>query len=286
MGMRPGDTRLQIPQDADLIEDEDELEPDEEPEGSEPPESGASEEEIPDEYFGIRLADIQDEAVRKQTYDTLQEANRVANRRYQEIAEMRKEAEAATRERRVTAEPEDSEEEDLPESDEELLRAIGLDPELLRYDELTKPLAALARRTLTVERELQGMSQSSEAEKWERNFFGTLESLEDQHGAIPYDRAVIEEVAVERNIYDPEALYWAIMGPVRAAATVDRQPKAPAKDAVRDLKRTIGTPRKARGGAKGATTSKAKPATLQEAFEQARQKHNVPSAFDPFAYDE
>lgn len=284
MGMRLDDPRFE-PEGDLTVEDELEFEEDvdvsdESDKGNEPePLESDAGEDIPDEYFGYRLADIEDPEAKKATYEALQEANRVANRRLQEIAELRKQAEEEARKTLPTQQaPESDEPAEL--SDEELLIQAGMDPELLQYDDFGKPLVALLRRQAELEKALEGQAQASEAEKWERQFYGKLEALEAENGAIPYDRETVEAFALERNVFDPEALYWTIMGPVlrEAAKSPNPQPK-------RDLKRQVGGQPRRRASAPGATQLKT-PKTLKEAFEVAKQQHNVPTGYDPFAFEE
>lgn len=248
----------------------------------ETPESEAGHEDVPDEYFGVRLDHITDPEAKRATFETLKEANRVSNRRLQEIAELRKQAEEEARQQlpapQQVEQPEEIDYSSL--SDEELLAQAGLDPDLLQYEDFGKPVAEMVRRQLALEQRLEGMSQASEAEKWESQFYGKLESLESTHGKLPYDRETIESYAIERNIFDPDALYWSVMGPVLREAA--QQPQGP--DPRRELKRKVGgQPR--RGSSPGSIQTK-KPETLKEAFEVAKQKHNVPAAFDPFAFEE
>lgn len=272
-----------------LTEPDVEPEPDQEP-GKAPgeplsPEPGSpstegDDQEIPDEYFGVKLSEIPDEAARKQVFETLQQANKVTNARFQELAELRKQAEEEAR--KVLPERQAPGDEPTERTPEELLVAAGLDPELLRYDEIGKPVVALLERLMGLEEQLQGVTQQTESQAWEAKFFGKLEGLESKFGEIPYEREDVEAFAIERNIYDPDALYWAIMGPVLREAAVDRVPQ---NNAVRDLKRQVGSGNRKRSSAPGSTQG-GKPTTLQEAYEAAKTHHNVPAGHDPFAYDE
>ena len=254
-----------------------ELELDEGLEQPEPSESSTSD-DIPDEFFGHDLAGIEDEEARRATYEALKEVDRTANARLREIAELRKELDKeAARARMQPREPE-QQRSAADYTDEELMDYIGADPDILRYEELAKPMLKLARNQIQQDQRLDGLSQSNESATWERQFYGELDRLESDFGKIPYDRGTIEDFAVERSIFDPAALYWSIMGPIQREAA---QPRTSAQDsAVRDLKRGLRGPRRQAGQQPVETSDK--PKNMQEAYEMAKRQLKVPQNVDPF----
>jgi hypothetical protein len=204
---------------AEEVEEPEEVEDQQESDKGIEPEPSESDdgEEIPDEYFGFRLSDIEDPEAKKATYDSLRQANRVANRRLQEIAELRKTAEEEARKTVPQPSQQAASEEETNFSDmtdEEILAQAGLDPDILQYEDFGKPVAEMVRRQLRLEQKLEGQTNASEAEAWERKFYTQLDTLQETHGNLPFDRETVEAYAIERNVFDPDALYWSHDGPI------------------------------------------------------------------------
>lgn len=244
----------------------------------EPPESGGDEDDLsqfPENYFGENIkeyAEANGVEAAKAYFKGLQDANRVGNRRLQEIAELRKAAEEEAKKEAAKKRVVDTQQPEPEElSDEELLEQAGIDPSVLQYEELGKPLVAMLRRQVELESKLEAAASDAQGREWENQFFGALDKLQSEHGKITYEdgtpvsKADLEEFAIEINTYDPEALYWRIMGPVLA----NRPAPKPSSDK-RDLKRSISQPRR-KGGAAGSTQGKP-PRTLAEHLEASKQK--------------
>lgn len=237
--------------------------------------------QFPEEFFGTNIREYAEEhGVEAATafHNALKDANRVSNRRMQEIAELRKTAEADAAKdaatRRVTDEA--SQEPPVELSDEDLLTQFGLDPAVLQYEELGKPLVALVKSQTALQTQLANLTKEAESQAWETDFFGTLDTLQKESGTItdesgvPVDRVDLEEFAIENNIYDPAALYWRLMGPVLASKPVPPKPATPAR---RDLKRSLSGPKR-KAGAAGSVTGQP-PKTLREHFDAAKEAAGV-----------
>lgn len=242
---------------------------------------------FPENFFGENIRAYAEEhgvEAAETYYNALQDANKVANSRLREISEERKKLEEVIRakelERRTTApEPNDA---DDPRnmSDEDALAAFGMDPDLLEYESVGKPIAQMARELLATRQQFEHVSRESAADRAEREWHSKLDSIEATEGKMTYEdgtpipRADLEQFAIEKRILDPEALYWTVMGPVFAKKNAKVTKKADATDKkVRDLKRSISTPRR-RGGS-GKATQVAKPQSLKDHLENAAKGMNV-----------
>lgn len=249
--------------------------------GLEPSEGEPSSDPVPDSYMGFDLTSIEDDEARRAAYDSLREADRVANARLREAAEARKQAEEKAREEalqsRYTQQPE-PEVEEL--SDEELLATNGFDPEILKYEDYGKPIVQLLRNQLNQQAEVEAMRQQQAAAAWENQFFAQFEALEDQYGELPYDRQTIEQHAIENNIGDPSALYWSIAGPIHAQQARGSFGQQPSQ--VRETKRRVAAGVRPRTSSPEAVTPDTKPKSLIDIYKQSKKAQEIPESVDPF----
>ena len=278
-----------VPKSVEELENDDNLEPEPtkqgegvKPEPSEPSDGDDDLSKFPEDYFGKNIKEYAEEhgvEAAETFYDALKDANRVANSRLQEIAELRKQAEEEARKTRVVEEAKPEEKKEL--TDEELFEANGLDPSLLQYDEM-KPLTVVLRRQQAMEESMAASQQERQYTEWENNFFGTLDKLQSSEGKIldtdgnPVDNQTLQEFAIENNIYDADALYWRIMGPMRSqkTPTIADPERKQRKREISGVKRRRGT----------SGSSDQKPAsTLAEHFENAKKELGVSG--DPFAHE-
>lgn len=274
-----------------LDAEEEELEPEfeeeevvEEPTGSEPPETTDSETELPDTFFGHDIKGYRekfgDEAA-TEYYNALAEADRAANKRIRELSAALKAREEDTQP--TIQEPQVEAEEEI--SDEDLLVRYGMSPDLLQYEDFGKPIVAMLRNQIALEGRLDNLQKTSEAEAWSNQFFGTFDKLQSEYGDLGVDHRTLEQVAVDRNIFDAEALYWLMAGPVnRAAATRQPTTKKQGQGDLRKLKKAVSNTRR-RSSAPG-SVGQGKPKTLQEAFEAARKSQGISESIDPFAAED
>jgi hypothetical protein len=252
----------------------------EEPFGSEQPEDSGDEalEEFPENWFGHNIREYAEEygvEAAKAHFEALQDSNRAASRRIQELAESRKQAhERQTQERfqiQETPEP-------VELTDEEALEAMGISPQLLEYEDMGKPVAQLAKVALELNNKLEETNRALQSSQWEQEFWGTFNELQSAEGQVPYAREDIEAFAAERGLFDAEALYWMLAGPVarRAGTGSQPKPKAPAnrqQREMRGLKKGIST--KGRGASRQGATAPGKPKSMREAYEIALKQKNL-----------
>ena len=292
-----------VPADPSLVIDEDDQGTNQNPDGKAPsdgaarpePEGGTKTEEeriaaLPENFFGENLQDYaKDNGVEatEGRYKGLQDANRVANSRLREIADIRKAAEdelSKAKAALAAKPPEVSDEDDISKlEDDEVLARMGIDASSIPYDELKKPMVVMARQTLQSQAQMEALAAGSENDRWEREFFGRLEKLQDEFGEITLDdgtqvdKATLETYAIENSIFHPDALYWALQGPVVAQS----KKLAPSQAKV-DQKRQIGT-RPRRAAPAGGTQPK-KPVSLADHFDVVKRQKGVTE--DPFAHPE
>ena len=125
----------------------------------------------------------------------------------------------------------DTEQTDEPVTftDEELMEALGIDPEASMDPERDKREVALARELLSLKNQVEGLTSATSAEAEEKYWESSLDKLEAEFGPLPVKkgetaadtRLRLYEMAAERSIGDPEAAYWRFMGPVRAQLSKD-----------------------------------------------------------------
>lgn len=164
-----------------------------------------AQEDVPEEYWGIRLEDLSAEQ-RAEVIKGLEQRDSTINKLQQQLAEVRKaESEAAP------AEAEEAEEVD----DDTLLRAAGYDPETF-YDPAQKaPVIATLRRQLALEEQVEALSESRQVETTERVWNNELDALEAEHGKLPFDRDDVIRLAVSEGYPTPFETYFRIMGPAQ-----------------------------------------------------------------------
>jgi hypothetical protein len=253
-------------------------------EGAEAPEQPESvteedEEEVPTEYMGHDLAHLPSDA-RQEVINVLKEQDRVVNRRMQEIADDRKKLAEEARTRRPALESQEVEVEQELDLDQ-IAESLGIDTKHAYYEDLKPFLSPILGKLYESENKLSEWEQASTARTWEQEFDGKLSSLQKDFGTLPYDLDTIKEAAIENNVFDANAIYWSVMGPLQhKAADEFRKRSGTQKDALRDLKKGLSST-KARSSARGTTSAQGKPKNILEAFELAKAQHGGDSLYVP-----
>lgn len=167
-------------------------------------------EEVPTEYFGLDLSGLEPE------------------QRAAVISELKKRDDhigKLLRERAPEAEPTSEEPDAEPEEelkDEEILEALGLDPESNPLDETAAKIAVpLVKRQIMQEKLLSQLIEAQELAEIDRMWRSSLSGLEREFGALPkeVDHDAVMAFAAEQGITNPVDAYWRIVGPGRAALT-------------------------------------------------------------------
>lgn len=104
-------------------------------------------------------------------------------------------------------------------SDEDILQALGLDPDNPFDEQAAKVAVPLVRKQLEQEAMLSQLIEMQELNEIDRSWRGTLGDLEKEFGVLPteLDHEAVMEYAANNGINSPVAAYWQIMGPGRAA---------------------------------------------------------------------
>lgn len=229
-----------------------------------PPASGSKEgeeevegdgEPVPDSLFGVDLSSLP-EPERKTFIREWTEQNKQISKLQREKAELKQETPPAK-----AAEPE------LPEpvTDEVLAQALRLDLEDPDDARLAERLIPLARMNLEMKAQLEATASTVSVDAEARYWNGELDKLEARFGKLPEERIELLERAAAKGIADPEAAYWAAVGPIRVAVTeaLDRQLKAAQKTG----KKAVSTPRPKSGETVQAKALESK--TTKEAVAEA-----------------
>lgn len=174
-------------------------------EGTPPEAVGAvQEEDVPTSYWGVDLTDIP------------------ADKRAAIIAASeQQEGYIKQLQAKLAAEPEPvapNEETPEPVTDEDILRAFGIDPEQAQFNEMSGPLVAMARAQMALEEQVQRMETIETGRQAETAWNRSLNELESTYGPIPAELGSREDIlryAVRENIQSPAELYFAVTAPVR-----------------------------------------------------------------------
>lgn len=181
--------------------------------GTQTPEAGngTAEEEVPTSYFGVDLSALPAEA-RREVIAAYSEQNKVINQLQRAKAEAAQAAPASAPE--PVAETEEF-------TDDSLVTALGLDLDDPVDQQVAPKLLPMARAVLDLKAELEGIkagtAATSEQVRWDK----ALDGLEAKFGELPVERVDLFEQAADSGISDPEAAYWAAVGPTRLALMQD-----------------------------------------------------------------
>lgn len=118
------------------------------------------------------------------------------------------------------ATPANDEDETPPElTDEDILRALGLDPVNNPFDEqVAKVTVPLVRKQVAQDAALAQLIENQELLEIDRTWRAALSGMEKEFGALPkeIDADSVMEFAAKENIANPMDAYWRIVGPGRA----------------------------------------------------------------------
>lgn len=107
----------------------------------------------------------------------------------------------------------DPEPEPEPVSDEDILNALGIDPE---FDETAAKVALpLVRGMQALQAEVAAMREQRELADLDAYWTSELDKLEKANGELPVDRVAVLEFAAENGLQTPADAYWRIYGPAQ-----------------------------------------------------------------------
>jgi hypothetical protein len=107
----------------------------------------------------------------------------------------------------------DPEPEPEPVTDEDILQALGIDPE---FDETAAKVALpLVRGMQQLQAEVAAMREQRELADLDTYWTSELDKLEKANGELPVDRVAVLEFAAENGLQTPADAYWRIYGPAQ-----------------------------------------------------------------------
>jgi hypothetical protein len=207
---------------------------DEGSEGTEEPETADNEsdgtgEDVPDEYFGVDLSGLSAEE-RASIIAGFQERDKFIQQLLRNQAEPEAKADEGTSD-------------DEPATDDDLLKALGLDDPDDPYAENTAKVALpLAKMVLQLQETVEGLQQQTTVQATERYWTDSLNELESKFGALPVSRDELFKLAADAGVAEPVDAYWRVMGPARQQVLAEVQKRRDAETA-RLKKGTKGTVR-------------------------------------------
>lgn len=184
----------------------------------EAPAEGETTADVPTEYWGVPLDGIEPE------------------RRAEIIAHFEQQESVIHQlQNKLAAEPEDAPvvapftpAEEV--SDEDLLKAMGFDPEDWESQQLAPKVLPLARTVLSLEDQVAALVQTNQVEAAKSHWNGQLDELESTHGKLPGSREQVLRFAAAEQIASPYELYFKLSTPIKGeiekAATEARRQAA------------------------------------------------------------
>lgn len=106
-------------------------------------------------------------------------------------------------------------EETAEPTDDELLAALGLDPEDFQTQAMKAPLVLMARNQLALEDQVTQLRSVESGRAVENQWTKTLDELEASYGKLPGTREQQLRYAGEENISSPADLYFKLSAPIK-----------------------------------------------------------------------
>lgn len=100
-------------------------------------------------------------------------------------------------------------------TDQDLLLALGFNPEELEYDQVAPRVLPLARTILALEEKVDQLSTKAATQEVETQWNSQLDELETTYGTLPFDRVQVLRYAIEENIPSPFEVYFRLTAPAR-----------------------------------------------------------------------
>jgi hypothetical protein len=201
------------------------------------PKEPLREEDVPTEYMGVDLSGLPAET-RQEIIGRFTGKDRYIDTLHERMAERRKADGEAPAEQPI--------EEPAPVSDEDLVRAFGLDPEDPMFEATKDTMLPMMRRIVdmstTVEQVAQRQLLADTVEQWNAD----IDSLADEFGALPEDVSHddVLDFAVRNSITSPAEAYIRVVGSARQEVqTAAAEAKKAAQEVLTAKKREATTTR-------------------------------------------
>lgn len=157
---------------------------------------------LPDSYWGTDLTGVPEEA----------KAAIIAHFESQDSTIRKLQERLATP---VTPDAPPATEEATEPTDDELLVALGLDPEDFQTAAMKAPLVLMARNQLALEDQVAQLRTVESGRAVENQWTKTLDELEASYGKLPGTREQQLRYAGEENISSPADLYFKLSAPIK-----------------------------------------------------------------------
>jgi len=170
-------------------------------------EADSTAEKLPEEYFGTSLEGLSDEQ-REAVIAALSQRDSYIQQLQQKLVE------------EPPALEEKPPEPEVEITDDDILRAIGLDPEQgdqLELEYARKFTLPIAKQVMALEETVQKITETENVRDISTFWNGTLDRLEGEFGKLPGDRVQVLQYAAREKISDPEVLYFRLTVPTRKA---------------------------------------------------------------------
>jgi len=177
--------------------------------------------EVPDEYFGYKFPPDLTPEQRGEILSELKKRDDTIGKL------LRGKEPAAEGETPPAPEPEPEPE---PITDEEILQALGLDPDDPFAADQATPLLPVVRKQIEQESMIGQLLEMQELAEIDRSWRSSLSGLEKEFGALPAEvtHEDVMEFAAKENIGNPLDAYWRIAGPGRQAVETAASERAAA----------------------------------------------------------
>lgn len=203
----------------------------------EQPEPAPKEEDVPTEYMGVDLSGLPAEK-RQEIIDGFTGKDRYIDRLHERMAEARKGDGEAPAEQPI--------EEPAPVSDEDLVRAFGLDPEDPVFEATKDTMLPMMRRIVDMSTTVEQVAQRQLLEDTVQQWNADIDSLAGEFGALP-DGVTHDDIldfAVRNSITSPAEAYIRVAGSARQEVqTAAAEAKKAATAALTEKKREATTTR-------------------------------------------
>ncbi len=174
----------------------------EEPDTTAAAESEGTAEEPPMEYWGTSLEGLSAEQ-RKAVIDHFAQQDSTINK-------LQARLNAAPVEEAPAPEVEADE-----VTDEDLLRAVGIDPDSYEAGNLAPHLLPILRHQLTLESQVESLVMKDSVREVENQWTSALDELEGTYGKLPGDRVQVLKFALDEGLTSPFETYFRLSAPAK-----------------------------------------------------------------------
>jgi hypothetical protein len=172
---------------------------------------GVTDEELPDVYWGTSLEGLSAEQKRS-VISALEQRDSTIQQLQAKLAKAPEP---------VVTDPALDEKEEI--TDDDILRAIGIDPEgdPFEIEQARKTTLPLAKQIIQLEEQVEKLSNTETVREVGNQWNSALDGLEAQFGKLPGDRLQVLQYAADEGISNPEVLYFRLTAPSRKAVEAE-----------------------------------------------------------------